>query len=125
MENLHSTIYTRIRIPCKPCHPRPLNNLQRGTFPVNQILEYDKYIQENQATYCNLFAKTIYLTAVRVPYVIGVRIQNLFKEAQKGRFEVAPLDFSQTFNNIVQNRIFRVSPPHMLQQETYTHEQIQ
>ena len=51
------------------------------------------------------------MTAVRVPYVIGVRIQNLFKEAQKRRFEVATLDFSQTFNNIVQNRIFRVSPP--------------
>ena len=80
------------------------------SFLVSQITECQRHIQQNQATYCDLLRHDN-LFATKVLYIIDIRTQNFFKEAQKGKFSTSPLDFDSMFQEIVQNRTFNATLP--------------
>ena len=51
------------------------------------------------------------LFAARVLYIIDIRTQNFFRDAQQGIFTTSPLDFTGMFEDISQNRTFRARLP--------------
>jgi hypothetical protein len=82
----------------------------KEAFLVDQLTTCLVHIQRNQATYCDL-QRNDNLFAARLLYVVDVRVQNFFREAQQGNFDPEPLDFSRTFEEIVHNRTFKAHLP--------------
>ena len=82
----------------------------KESYLVQQITTCLVHIKKNQATYCDL-QRNDQLFSARLLYVIDVRIQNFFREAQQGHFDPVPLDFSRTFDEIVHNRTFKAHLP--------------
>ena len=84
--------------------------LDKEAFVVNQLTTCLLHIKGNQATYCDL-QRSDQLFAARLLYVIDVRVQNFFREAQQGKFDPDPLDFTRTFEKIAHNRTFKAHLP--------------
>ena len=80
------------------------------SFLVTQLIDFQKHIQANLSTYCDLLRQDP-LFATKVLYIIDVRVQNFFKQAQMGKFSPEPLDFTSMFQDIVQNRSFNANLP--------------
>ena len=83
------------------------------SFIIVILISVQKHIQKNLATYCDLLRQDS-LFAAKVLYVVDVRIQNFLKNCQQGIFSTAPLDFSNMWEQIVQNRSFNARLPSSL-----------
>ena len=85
-------------------------SFDKESYLVQQITTCLVHVKKNQATYCDL-QRNDQLFSARLLYVMDVRIQNFFREAQQGHFDPVPLDFSRTFDEIVHNRTFKAHLP--------------
>ena len=83
------------------------------SFIVRQLAGCLMHIKRHQTTYSDLLRHD-HKFATRVLFVIDVRTQNFFREAQQGNFDTSPLDFSRMQDDIVHNRTFRASLPSAL-----------
>ena len=64
------------------------------------------HIKSNQATYFDL-QRNDKLFDARVLCVINVRVQSFFRTAQQRKFDPDPIDFSRTFEEIINYRTFK------------------
>ena len=80
------------------------------SFLVSQLRAFQAHIQANIATYIELTRQDSLFPA-KVLYIIDLRVQNFFKEAQQGTFSPDPLDFTSVYQDIVQNRSFNARLP--------------
>ena len=69
------------------------------SYIVKKISGVLNHIKQNQTTYCDML-RIDQLFAARVLYIVDIRTQNFFRQAQQGKFDTAPLDFSSMFQDI-------------------------
>ena len=88
----------------------------RHSYIVLMILGVTLHIKTNISTYCDMLPMD-QLFAARVLFIVDIRCQNFFRQAQQGIFDTAPLDFTSMFQDIAQNRTFKASLPSCITNE--------
>ena len=75
------------------------------SFPVYRLTTLQEHIKMNYGTYSDLLRQRN-MFATKVLYIVDLRMQIFFKNAQQGNITPDILEFSQIYRDIIQNRFF-------------------